>query len=40
MLDLKHNIWRKPKKENVDQQHEKVLKFLKIWKKYEYEIKN
>lgn len=40
MLDLKHNIWRKPKKENVDQQHEKVLKFSKIWKKYEYEIKN
>ncbi|XP_076760862.1 CWF19-like protein 2 [Xylocopa sonorina] len=35
MLNLDYDIWRKPRKENVDQQREKVLKFSEIWKKYE-----
>lgn len=38
MLDLNRDMWRKPRKENFDQQREKVLKFSKIWKKYEFEI--
>ncbi|XP_015434949.1 PREDICTED: CWF19-like protein 2 [Dufourea novaeangliae] len=35
MLDLDHDVWRKRKRENFDQQREKVLKFLDIWKKYD-----
>ena len=35
MLDLDHDVWRKPKKENFDRQREKVLKFSKIWEKYD-----
>ncbi|XP_043253337.1 CWF19-like protein 2 [Colletes gigas] len=35
MLDLDHDMWRKPRKENFDQQREKVLKFSEIWKKYD-----
>ncbi|KOX69713.1 CWF19-like protein 2 [Melipona quadrifasciata] len=38
MLDLNRDVWRKPRKENFDQQREKVLKFSEIWKKYECEI--
>lgn len=40
MLDLDHDMWRKPRKENFDQQREKVLKFSEIWKKYELETKS
>ena len=40
MLDMDHDIWRKPRKENFDQQREKVLKFSEIWKNYELEINN
>ncbi|XP_076177300.1 CWF19-like protein 2 isoform X2 [Ptiloglossa arizonensis] len=40
MLDLDHDIWRKPKKENFDQQRKKVLKFSEIWKKYDHGITN
>ncbi|XP_078047936.1 CWF19-like protein 2 [Augochlora pura] len=40
MLDLDHDIWRKPKKENFDQQREKVLKFLEIWKNYDCTVMN
>lgn len=39
MLDIDHDIWRKLKNENFDQQREKVLKFSEIWKNYESEIK-
>ncbi|CAK9804972.1 CWF19-like protein 2 [Anthophora quadrimaculata] len=39
MLDLDHDIWRKPKRENFDQQREKTLKFSEIWKRYEFEVK-
>ncbi|XP_076236479.1 CWF19-like protein 2 [Calliopsis andreniformis] len=37
MLDLDHDVWRKPKKENFDQQREKVLKFSDVWKKHDFE---
>lgn len=39
MLDIDHDIWRKLKNENFDQQREKVLKFSEIWKNYDSEIK-
>ncbi|KOC59276.1 CWF19-like protein 2 [Habropoda laboriosa] len=39
MLDLDHDVWRKPKRENLDQQREKTLKFLEVWKKYEFKVK-
>lgn len=35
MLDLDHDIWRKPRKETFDQQREKVLKFSETWKSYD-----
>ncbi|XP_053972926.1 CWF19-like protein 2 [Hylaeus volcanicus] len=40
MLDLDHDVWRKPKKETFDQQRQKVLKFLEIWKNYDCGITN
>lgn len=39
MLDLNHDTWRRPRKENFDQQREKVLRFSEMWKKYEDEVK-
>lgn len=35
MLDLDHALWRKPKKEKLDQQTKKVLEFTKIWKSFD-----
>ncbi|XP_033322496.2 CWF19-like protein 2 [Megalopta genalis] len=40
MLDLNHDVWRKPKGENFDRQREKVLKFLETWKKFDCTIVN
>lgn len=36
ILDLDHNLWRKPKRETFEQQREKVLDFKKIWDKYKH----
>ncbi|XP_046835525.1 CWF19-like protein 2 [Vespa crabro] len=36
ILDLDHNLWRKPKRETFEQQREKVLNFKKIWDKYKH----
>ncbi|XP_076291702.1 CWF19-like protein 2 [Lasioglossum baleicum] len=38
MLDLDHDVWRKPRKETFDKQREKVLKFSEIWKNYDCTI--
>lgn len=39
MLDLDHDLWRKPRRENFDQQREKVLNFSEAWNKYAGGIK-
>lgn len=36
MLDLDPKRWRKPHKENWLAQRQKALKFLKLWKKFEF----
>lgn len=36
MLDLDSNMWRKPRKENFEQQRKKVLEFADKWKKYDF----
>ncbi|XP_076640675.1 putative ATP-dependent RNA helicase DDX55 homolog [Halictus rubicundus] len=38
MLDLDHDVWRKPRKETFDRQREKVLKFVETWKNYDCTI--
>ncbi|XP_015511849.1 CWF19-like protein 2 [Neodiprion lecontei] len=38
MLDLDRNSWRKPKRENFDQQRSKVIEFAKMWKKYDFTV--
>ncbi|XP_057323234.1 CWF19-like protein 2 [Microplitis mediator] len=35
MLDLDSHMWRKPRKENFDQQKKKVIEFAEQWKKYD-----
>lgn len=39
MLDLDHDLWRKPKRENFDQQREKVLRFCEVWKNDTIQVK-
>ncbi|XP_017889283.1 CWF19-like protein 2 [Ceratina calcarata] len=39
MLDLNHDTWRRPRKEDFDRQREKVLRFSETWKKYEDETR-
>ncbi|XP_025987934.1 CWF19-like protein 2 [Solenopsis invicta] len=34
MLDLDHNLWRKPKRQSFEEQRVKVLEFTEKWKKY------
>ncbi|XP_012530509.1 CWF19-like protein 2 isoform X2 [Monomorium pharaonis] len=34
MLDLDHNLWRKPKRQSFEEQRLKVLEFTEKWKKY------
>lgn len=36
ILDLDHNLWRKPKRETFEQQREKVLNFKNTWDKYKH----
>lgn len=40
ILDLDHNLWRKPRKESFEQQKEKVLEFTKMWDKYKHLLDN
>lgn len=40
ILDLDHNLWRRPKKETFEQQKEKVLEFTKMWDKYKHLLDN
>lgn len=36
MLDMDHNIWRKPRIENFDKQRRKVLDFSKKWRDFDF----
>lgn len=36
MIDSDHRLWRKPPKENFDEQRKKVLKFAEMWKPYDW----
>ncbi|XP_043290104.1 CWF19-like protein 2 [Venturia canescens] len=36
ILDLDHSLWRKPRRENFDQQRKKVLEFATSWKPYDF----
>ncbi|KAK2587296.1 hypothetical protein KPH14_003018 [Odynerus spinipes] len=40
ILDLDHNLWRKPKKETFEQQREKVLEFTKMWDECKHLLDN
>ncbi|KAJ1522720.1 hypothetical protein ONE63_001880 [Megalurothrips usitatus] len=40
MLELDHNVWRKPKLENFDQQRRKVLAFSKKWREFDFTKKS
>ncbi|GBP41803.1 CWF19-like protein 2 homolog [Eumeta japonica] len=35
ILDLDHNLWKNPQKENGDQQRKKVLEFISTWKPFD-----
>uniref|UniRef100_A0A1B6EDH0 Cwf19-like C-terminal domain-containing protein n=1 Tax=Clastoptera arizonana TaxID=38151 RepID=A0A1B6EDH0_9HEMI len=35
MLDLDHSLWRKPRKEKLEQQTKKVIQFTKQWKDFD-----
>ena len=36
MIDADHSLWRKPHKENFDNQRKKVLHFSEMWKPYDW----
>lgn len=36
MIDADHRLWKKPPKENFDEQRKKVLKFAEMWKPYDW----
>ena len=36
ILDLEPQTWRRPRKENFDQQRRKVLDFAADWKQYDF----
>ncbi|KAL0133790.1 hypothetical protein PUN28_001038 [Cardiocondyla obscurior] len=36
MLDLDHELWRKPKRQSFEEQRVKVLEFTEKWKKYNF----
>lgn len=36
MLDLDHNMWRKPRIENFDKQRRKVVDFSKKWREFDF----
>ncbi|XP_076359633.1 CWF19-like protein 2 isoform X2 [Tachypleus tridentatus] len=40
MLDLEPQLWRKPKKENFENQRKKVLQFIEWWNKYDFTEKD
>lgn len=36
MIDTDHRLWKKPQKENFEDQRKKVLKFANMWKPYDW----
>lgn len=36
MIDADHRLWKKPPKENFDEQRRKVLNFAEMWKPYDW----
>nr|CAD7410868.1 unnamed protein product [Timema poppensis] len=36
MLDLDHQLWRKPRKDNFDSQRQKVVQFAQWWKPFDF----
>lgn len=36
MIDTDHRLWKKPPRENFDEQRRKVLKFAEMWKAYDW----
>lgn len=36
MIDAEHRLWRKPQKENFDDQRKKVLQFSEWWKPFDW----
>ena len=36
MVDAEPTLWRKPRKENFDDQRKKVLQFAEWWKPYDW----
>ena len=36
MMDLEPNRWRRPRKENFDEQRKKVMEFSEWWKPYDW----
>lgn len=36
MIDADHKLWRKPSKENFDEQRKKVMTFAEMWKPYDW----
>lgn len=36
MVDADHRLWKRPPKENFDEQRRKVLKFAEMWKPYDW----
>lgn len=36
MIDSDHRLWKKPPKENFEEQRKKVLKFADMWKPYDW----
>ncbi|PSN37445.1 CWF19-like protein 2 [Blattella germanica] len=39
MLDLDHNLWRKPRRENFDVQRKKVVQFAKWWEPFDFTVR-
>ena len=38
MIDCDHRLWKKPFKENFEEQHKKVLAFAEMWKPFDWTL--
>ena len=36
MIDADHRLWKKPQKENFEEQRKKVMQFSDMWKPYDW----
>lgn len=36
MLDVDYSLWRKPRRENFEDQTKKVIEFTEMWKPYDF----